>query len=199
VSALPVPILQGEKCLLRALTVEDAPSLQRHADDEAVWRNLFEGFPRPYTLLDAELWCLTGSKAVAIGHVWGIEVAGQVAGCISIRPDSGWLRCNAEVGYWIGQAFWQRGITSEALGMVTQWAWKNLADLTRIYAPVFSWNTGSQAVANKCGFSKEGEFKRSAIKNDQIIDRTFWAQHRPEASPPPPQLPRTGPSIMTTL
>jgi RimJ/RimL family protein N-acetyltransferase len=187
VTVSPVPILQGKNCLLRTLTVEDAPSLQRHADDEAVWRNLFEGFPRPYALLDAEQWCTTGSKTAAMGYVWGIEVAGQVAGCISIRPDSGWLRCNAEVGYWIGQPFWRRGITSEALGLVTQWAWKNITGLTRIYAPIFSWNTGSQAVAIKCGFAKEGEFKRSAIKNGRIIDRTFWAQHRSDATASPSQ------------
>ncbi len=179
-SSLPVPVIQGEHSRLRGLTIADAPSLQRHADDVAVWQNLFEGFPRPYTLQDAEVWCDPGSRAAAMGLVWGIEVDRQIAGCISIRPDAGWLRCNAETGYWLGQAYWKRGIASEALSRVTSWAWKNLPEITRIYAPIFAWNSGSQAVARKCGFIKEGEFKRSAIKDGQIIDRVQWAAVRPE-------------------
>lgn len=177
---MTVPILQGQRCLLRPLTLDDAPSLQRHADDEAVWRNLFEGFPRPYTLADAQAWCSTGSRAPAMGHVWGIAVADQVVGCISLRPDSGWLRCNAEVGYWIGQAFWRRGITSEALALVTAWAWSQRPELMRLYAPIFAWNEGSQAVARKCGYLKEADLRRSAIKNGQVIDRVQWASIRPD-------------------
>ena len=56
---MDVPLLQGKRCRLRPLTLEDAPSLQRHADDEAVRRHLFEGYPSPYTLADAQDWCST--------------------------------------------------------------------------------------------------------------------------------------------
>jgi RimJ/RimL family protein N-acetyltransferase len=172
------PTLQGRHCTLRALTLDDAPSLQRHADDEAVWRNLFEGFPRPYTLVDAQTWCSTGSRAPAMGHVWGIEVDDQVVGCISLRPDAGWLRCNAEVGYWIGQAYWRRGITSEALALVTAWAWANRPELMRLYAPIFAWNEGSQAVARNCGYFLEAQLRCSAIKDGRVIDRVQYAALR---------------------
>jgi RimJ/RimL family protein N-acetyltransferase len=172
------PTLQGSLCTLRALTLGDAPSLQRHADDEAVWRNLFEGFPRPYTLADAQAWCSTGSCAPAMGQVWGIAVDGQVVGCISLRPDAGWLRCNAEVGYWIGQAYWRRGITSQALALVTAWAWANRPELMRLYAPIFAWNDGSQAVARKCGYYLEAQLRCSAIKDGRVIDRVQWAALR---------------------
>ncbi len=176
-----VPVLHGARCVLRPLTLEDAPSLQRNADDDAVWRNLFEGFPRPYTLADAQGWCSVGCRSATMGYVWGIAVENQIVGCIAVRPDSGWLRCNAEVGYWIGQDFWRRGITSEALGLVTAWAWANLPEVTRLYAPIFSWNQGSQAVARKCGYFLEADLRHSAIKDGRVIDRVQWASLRPEA------------------
>ncbi len=176
-SAPEVPVLAGSFACLRPLTPDDAPSLQRHADDEAVWRNLFEGFPRPYTLADAQWWC--AARPEAFGYVWGIAVDGQIVGCISVRPEDGWLRCNAEVGYWIGQAHWRRGITSEALALVSSWAWATLPEVTRLYAPIFAWNEGSQAVARKCGFFKEATLRRSAIKDGKIIDRVQWACLRP--------------------
>ena len=178
-TALDGPSLRGRHCVLRPLTFADAPSLQRHADDLAVARNLFDGFPNPYTLADAQAWC--SERPAALGHVWGIDVDGQIVGCISVRPLDGWLRCNAEVGYWIGQAFWRRGITSEALRLVTQWAWANLPQVTRLYAPIFANNEGSQAVARKCGYHLEAELRRSAIKDARVIDLVQWASIRPEA------------------
>ena len=183
-----LPTLEGRFFKLRALVAEDAPSLQRCADDKAVWLNLFEGFPSPYTLADAAAWCEGGSRTPALGRVWGIEFEGSVIGCISIRQDTGWLRCNAEVGYWIGRPFWQRGITSAALKLVCRWAWESVPELTRIYAPIFARNAGSQAVAKSCGFEHEGIFRMSAIKAGEVIDRTQWALLRsPRAAAKPPR------------
>jgi RimJ/RimL family protein N-acetyltransferase len=190
---LPLPVLAGRRCVLRELRPSDAASLQRHADDEAVWRNLFEGFPRPYTLADAEAWCGGQSREPAFGFVWGIEVGGEVhgdngaevAGCIGLVPRAGWERCNAEVGYWLGRAHWRRGIASEALALVTAWAWQALPELTRIFAPIFAWNEGSQAVARKCGFVLEGRMPRSAIKAGRVIDRVVYATYRPGAAAGP--------------
>jgi RimJ/RimL family protein N-acetyltransferase len=110
--------------------------------------------------------------------VWGIVVGGEVIGCVSVRPDAGWMRCNAEVGYWIGQAHWRRGITSEALGLITDWAWPNLPEVTRLYAPIFARNAGSQAVARRCGYQLEGLLRQSGIKNGQVIDRALYARYR---------------------
>ena len=177
---LVAPTLTGTRCILRTLVPSDAMSLRRHADDLAVSRNLFDGFPSPYTLADAQSWCDSANRPDSFGHVWGIVVQGEVVGCIGVSPDKGWLRCNAEVGYWIGQGCWRRGITSEALGLVTAWVWANLPEVTRLFAPIFSWNEGSQAVARKRGYFKEADLRRSAIKNGQVIDRVQWASLRPE-------------------
>ena len=178
------PTLAGTRCVLRALRAADAPSLQRHADDEAVWRNLFEGFPRPYTLSDAQQWCEGGWQRG--GTVWGITVEDDVVGCIGVRPDAGWLRCNAEVGYWLGQAFWRKGIMSEALRLVTDWAWRSMPEVTRLYAPIFAWNEGSQSVARGAGYVLEASMPRSAIKAGRIIDRVQYARYRDGGLGPTP-------------
>jgi ribosomal-protein-alanine N-acetyltransferase len=177
------PTLVGSKCVLRALRAGDAASLQRNADDEAVWRNLFEGFPRPYTPADAQAWCEGGWRHG--GTVWGITVDDAVVGCMGLRPDAGWLRCNVEVGYWIGQAFWRRGLTSEALRLATDWAFASWPEVTRIYAPIFSWNEGSQAVARSTGYALEARMPRSAIKAGRVIDRVQYARYRAPGSGAP--------------
>jgi len=180
VSDLP-PILAGAVCVLRPLRPDDAPALQRNADDEAVWRNLFEGFPRPYTLADAQEWCGDGWRERG-ETVWAITVQDDLVGCIGVRRDKGWLRCNAEVGYWIGQPFWRRGITSEALALVTAWVFRSGGEITRLYAPIFAWNEGSQGVARACGFQLEGRMPQSAIKAGQVIDRVKYARYRDAAA-----------------
>ena len=177
-----VPTLDGSFFTLRDLCLEDAPALQRHADDRAVWQNLFDGSPSPYSMTDAIAFC-DSSRASGQGYVWGIDFEGEVIGCISVRCDKGWLRCNAEVGYWIGKPFWQRGITSAALKKVCHWVWETMPELTRIYAPVFMRNAGSQAVVKSCGFELEGVFRKSAIKAGEVIDRAQWAMVRPGKLP----------------
>lgn len=179
----PVPTLEGGFFKLRDLRREDAPALQLHADDKGVWLNLFDGFPSPYPLSTAIAWCDGGSRASGQGSVWGIECEGQIIGCMSIRQDEGWLRCNAEVGYWIGRQFWRRGITSAALKLVCDWGWASMPELTRIYAPIFLRNAGSQAVAKSCGFEQEGILRMSAIKAGEAIDRAQWALMRQSESP----------------
>ena len=175
---LPLPTLQGERCFLRALAPADAPALVAHADDPAVARHLFDGFPQPYTAEAAAAWAGREAASGAFGWVWAITVDGPLVGCIGLRPEAGWLRCNAEIGYWIGQSHWRRGITADAVRQVTDWAFAALPELTRIHAPIFSWNEGSQAVARKCGYVREGVLRQSAIKDGAVIDRVLWATYR---------------------
>ncbi len=187
---LPLPILQGERCLLRALVPGDAPSLRRHADDPEVARNLFEGFPSPYPLAAAEAWCGHEANSGRFGYVWGIVVDGAVVGCAGLVPATGWMRCNAEAGYWIGREFWRRGIASDALRQVVDWAFAAQPELTRITAHIFAANDGSQAVARKCGLVREGVLRRSAIKDGQVIDRVLWAAYRPAGEARPADIDR---------
>jgi ribosomal-protein-alanine N-acetyltransferase len=177
---VPLPILQGERCLLRALAPADAPALVTHANDADVARNLFDAFPQPYTLEAATAWSTHESHSGAFGWVWAITVDDALVGCIGLKPEAGWLRCDAEIGYWLGQSHWRRGLASDAVRQVTDWAFAAVPDLTRIVAPIFAWNEASQAVVRKCGYVREGVLKQSAIKDGRVIDRVLWASYRTE-------------------
>ena len=144
---------------------------------------MFDGFPSPYTLSLAQDWCEREAHGGAWGYVWGIvareDANDAVVGCIGLVPDAGWTRCNAELGYWVGEPHWRRGLVSDALRQVTDWGFAALPELTRVFANIFASNEGSQAVASKCGFVREGVLKQSAIKDGQVIDRVLWATYRP--------------------
>jgi ribosomal-protein-alanine N-acetyltransferase len=179
---LPLPLLQGERVLLRALVPADVDALERHADDPAVARWLFDAFPQPYTRAAATAWATHEAASGDFGWVWAVEVGGEFVGCIGLKQDSGWLRCNAEIGYWIGQAHWRRGLASDAVRQVTDWAFAAVPDVTRIHAPILAGNEGSQAVARKCGYVREAVLPRSAIKDGKVVDRVVWAAYRTEAA-----------------
>ena len=179
--AVPLPILQGERCLLRRVRPSDAAALVRHADDPEVSQDLFEGFPSPYTMAAAEAWCGHEANSGAFGYVWAIVVDDALIGCAGLVPHTGaGNRCNAETGYWLGKSYWRRGIASDALVQIVDWGFAALPQLTRIYAPIYSRNEGSQAVARKCGFVREGVQKQAVIKHGQVIDLTIWATYRTE-------------------
>jgi RimJ/RimL family protein N-acetyltransferase len=186
VNAPAVPTLAGRRCTLRALQPGDAASLQRHADDPAVAFNLFDGFPQPYTLAAAERWCSTEHREARYGYVWGIEVACEdgsggveVAGCISVAPMGGIWACSAEIGYWLGQLHWRRGIVSEALGLVTTWAWAALPQVMRLCMPIYARNAGSRGVAGRAGYVQESFVPYGILKDGQAIDGTVYATYRP--------------------
>ena len=183
---LPLPVLQGERCVLRPLVAADAASLRANADNVAVARNLFDGFPSPYTAEAAHAWCSREAGSGAFGYVWGIvartdkadDAGDAVIGCIGLKPEAGWTRCNAEIGYWIGEPHWRRGIAGDAVRQVTDWAFAVEPAITRIFAAIFASNEASQALARKCGYVREGVLKCSAIKDGKVIDRVLWASYR---------------------
>ncbi len=191
--AAAVPTLVGSRCTLRALQPADAPALQRHADDPAVALNLFEGFPQPYTLADAQWWCGEGHRQPQFGHVWGMDVRGEIAGCISVAPQQGLWACCAVVGYWLGQAHWRRGITSEALHLVTTWAWGALPQITRLWMPIYARNAGSQAVARSAGYRLEGTMALAIRKAGVALDAVQYGLTRPGAATGEHRLPTLAP------
>ncbi len=174
-----VPTLVGRRCSLRALQPADAPSLQRHADNAAVAYNLFDAFPQPYTLAEAEHWCGDFHRQAQFGHVWGIEVGGEIIGCISVMPQGGIYRSSAVIGYWIGQAHWRRGITSDALRCLTDWAWGALPQTMRLWMPIYARNAGSRGVARSAGYVQESFMPYGILKAAEAIDGVTYACYRP--------------------
>lgn len=158
---------------IRPFRVDDAASLAAHANNYKVWRNLRDLMPHPYALADAEAFIASVSESER-STTFAIEVEGAAVGAIGVRLKDNIERIGAELGYWLGEPLWGRGILSEAVPAFTSWALAEF-QLTRIEAIVFEWNPASARVLDKAGYQREGTLRRSAIKDRQIIDRWVYA------------------------
>jgi RimJ/RimL family protein N-acetyltransferase len=175
---MPVPTeIPLPHALLRPWRVTDAESVARHADDREVWRNMRDRFPHPYTLDDARQW-LQFVATVPSGTNFAIDVGGAAVGGISFEPLSDVFRVGAELGYWLGQAHWGKGITTDAVRMVTDHLFRHF-DFIRVQASVFSWNPASARVLEKAGYTLEATNRRSMIKEGEVGDRWLYVRLRP--------------------
>jgi [ribosomal protein S5]-alanine N-acetyltransferase len=169
--------LELTRCVVRPWTSGDAESLHRHANNRNVSMHLRDRFPFPYELEHARtfLGWLAGQPAPT---VWAIEVDGDAAGGIGIELHSDVERVSAEIGYWLGEQVWGRGVVTEALQAVTAEAFKRY-DLTRIYAVPFADHPASIRVLEKSGYVKEGVMRQSAIKDGKVRDQALYAIYKP--------------------
>ena len=109
--------------------------------------------------------------------VWAIEVDGEAIGGIGIEPETDVERVSAEIGYWLGESFWGRGIATAALTAVTAEAFKRF-EFTRLYALPFADHIASVRVLEKAGYVREGHLQQSAIKDGKIRDQLLFAAYR---------------------
>ena len=161
---------------MRDWAEEDLPSLVRHANNWNIWIHLRDRFPHPYTEADGRAF-LAHVIARDLHTLWAIEVDGEAAGGIGLVLLSDVERVSAEIGYWLGEAFWKRGIVTEALRAVTAEAFRRF-DLMRVFALPFADNPGSIRVLEKAGYALEGRLLQSAIKNGKVRDQLMYAAYR---------------------
>jgi RimJ/RimL family protein N-acetyltransferase len=162
-----------DKCIVRPFERGDELSIVRHADNRNVWINLRDRFPHPYTTADARAWIEQQIRSREENN-WAIEVDGHAVGGIGIEPREDVNRLSAEIGFWLGEAYWGRGIMTDAASAVTRYAFHTRGFL-RVYAEVFEWNDASMRVLEKCGYAREGVLRRSATKAGQVIDQVVYA------------------------
>jgi RimJ/RimL family protein N-acetyltransferase len=163
---------------VRSWQLDDAASLAAHANNRRIWRNLRDAFPHPYTLADARTFLEVTRQQVPECR-FAIAVAGQAVGGIGIMLHSDVERVSAEIGYWLGEAYWGRGIITEAVRAVTDHAIRT-HHLTRVYAVPFEWNPASFRVLEKSGYTLEAHLRRSAMKDGQVIGQRLYARIVPE-------------------
>ncbi len=166
--------LRLKHCLLRSWHDGDQPSLVHHANNRKVWINLRDRFPHPYTLVDADGW-IAMARRLPANTQFAIEVDGEAAGGIGLDLGQDVHRRSAEIGYWLGEALWGRGIATEALCALTEFGFARF-DLCRIYACVFDWNPASARVLEKAGYQLEGRLRQSVTKAGRTIDQLLYAR-----------------------
>ena len=161
------------RCTLRPWRVGDEASLVHYADNRNVWRNLKDRFPSPYTAADADAWIKRASEQ-APATSFAIVVEGAAVGGIGIELGTDVFRRSAEIGYWLGEPFWGRGIATEALRAMTEYAFERF-DICRLEAGVFDWNPASARVLEKAGYTLEGRARRGVVKDGRTGDRLLYA------------------------
>jgi ribosomal-protein-alanine N-acetyltransferase len=164
------------ECVVRPWKKTDLESLVRYANNRNVWRNLRDRFPHPYTRQDGRWWLDHAAVSDAQTN-FAIEVEGEAAGGIGFVIGEDVHRRTAEIGYWLGEQFWGRGIASAALIAMSDYAFKT-HDLVRIYAGVFSWNPASMRVLEKAGYIQEAVLRSSVLKDGEILDQHLYANVR---------------------
>jgi [ribosomal protein S5]-alanine N-acetyltransferase len=166
----------GQVAKIRAFRAEDAEAVQRYADNRKIWLNLRDLFPHPYTIETARgfMSFLAGQKPLT---TFAIATESEAVGCIGLHLGEDVHRKTAEVGYWLGEAYWGRGIMTAAVAAFTDWAFGNF-DLERIYAQPFGDNVASARVLEKAGFMCEGRLRANAFKDGKVLDTLMYSRLR---------------------
>jgi ribosomal-protein-alanine N-acetyltransferase len=151
-------MLQHEKIILRPLNDNDSPELARLANNKKIWDNLRDFIPFPYTIEDA-IFFINMVKEEKPVMTFAIEFEEQLCGVISLVGQKDVYRKTAEIGYWIGEPFWNKGIATIAVKLITEYGFDQL-DYVRIHTGVFEYNTGSMKVLEKNGYKNEGIFEK---------------------------------------
>ena len=163
-----------DACLIRPWRDNDRASLLRFANNRRIWRNLRDRFPHPYTEADADAWFALCRDYPELAG-WAIEVENQAVGGISLKAGQDVYVKSGEIGYWLGEPWWGRGIMTRAVRAVSDHGHQRLG-LVRIEAPVFEWNPASMRVLEKCGYERESIRRRSVFKDGQLIDCMMYVR-----------------------
>ena len=128
--------------------------------------------PKPYTESDAEWWINVGSKA---GFIRAVTLENELVGCIGVSTDDFEYSRNGEIGYWFSADNWGKGLATQAVNIVTEEVFRT-TEINRLYASVFSGNTGSMRVLEKCNYTAEAVLQQAIYKNGKFYDNHIFAK-----------------------
>ncbi len=161
------------QCILRSWQMEDAPALAEGANNRKIWLKVRDRMPHPYSLADAETYLQRVTKDDT-AHVACIEIDGKASGAIGLHPGEDVHRRTAELGYWVAEPYWGRGIATAAVRAFVEFGFTNIP-LNRIYASAYANNPASVRVLEKAGFAFEGRMRKHAIKDSVVLDALLYA------------------------
>jgi ribosomal-protein-alanine N-acetyltransferase len=170
-------LLTGRRCSVRRWRLSDAASLVRQGNNINVARQLRDRFPHPYTRHDARRFLKFTTSAEDPTN-FAIDVQGLAVGAIGYVRHNDVERFSAEIGYWLGEDYWRRGITSEALTLVTDYVFDRL-NMLRLFALPFADNVASVRVLEKAGYVREALLRSSSVKYGQPRDQLLFARINP--------------------
>jgi len=172
-----------QRIKLRAWKTEDAPDLAVSINNKKVLDNLRDGIPYPYAEKDAvEFIDATLSAEKDSQYAFAICLDDKVIGSIGVFRKDNVHRYTAEMGYFIAEPYWGKGIMTEAVRQMCAYVFEN-TDIVRIFAEPYAYNDASCCVLEKAGFRFEGVLRRNAVKNGQPVDMKMYAIVRNSKEP----------------
>jgi [ribosomal protein S5]-alanine N-acetyltransferase len=172
--------------VLRPWNMEDLDNMVRFANNKKIADNLTDAFPHPYKHEDGIAYISTNHPDGVLHpdgvhdpvRVFAIEIDGIACGSIGVFPQTDIHRKNAEMGYWLAEEYWGRGIMTEAVKQVVEYGFKTF-DINRIFARPFSTNLASQRVLEKAGMKLEARFEKALFKNGHFLDELVYSVLNP--------------------
>ena len=159
---------------LRVWQKDDAQQLAAIANNKNIWSNVLDSFPSPYTIMDALQWINKESTAQPVTK-FAIEFQGNVVGGIGMILNDDVYRNTVELGYFVGETFWGKGIATNAIQTIVEHIQKNYS-VNRVMARVYAYNKASMKALQKAGFHLEGIQEKAAIKNNLLLDVFVWVK-----------------------
>ena len=164
----------------------DVEALCRHANNKNIWLNLLDRFPHPYTRRDAERWIDLNNATLSPPVNFAIELDGEAVGGVGIDRRQDVHRGTAEIGYWVGEPFWGRGIGTAAARFIADYAFRAYP-LVRLEARVFEWNSASARVLERAHFQLEARLRQAVTKDGRVGDALLYARCRGDVPPVSPE------------
>ena len=160
---------------IRKGQITDAKALAAAVSNKKVQDNLRDGLPYPYTEEDgreyiSQMLSADGNDTFA----FAITADDKVIGSIGAFRQRNIHSRTAELGYYIAEEYWGRGIMTEAVKQLCGYIFSH-SDIIRIFAEPFAYNTGSCRVLEKAGFRFEGTLRSNAVKNGRVIDMKMYS------------------------
>jgi RimJ/RimL family protein N-acetyltransferase len=160
--------------VIRNWRKEDAASIVQYASNRKIWINLRDAFPYPYTQSDAEAF-LFRAMQMQPGSYFAIASDNEAIGSIGLMAGNDVHRFTAELGYWLAEPFWGKGIMTAAVRALSEYAFAELG-FHRIFAEPCTTNAASARVLEKAGFALEGIMGASVFKDGRILDQYLYAK-----------------------
>ncbi len=162
-----------DEYMIRSYKTSDKDSLVKYANNYNIARYLRNTFPNPYTKEDADRWInfvINQNPELNFAIATGDEIFGG----IGIIPQNDIYMYSAEIGYWLAEPFWGKGIATKALITMTKFIF-NKFSFVRLYAGVFEGNESSKKVLEKAGYKYEGLLRKAVYKEDKFLNQNMYA------------------------
>ena len=163
------------KCKIRKWKLSDAKDLAAILSNRKIQDNLRDGLPYPYTEQDGLAFIsdmLSANEDETFA--FAITTDNKVIGSVGVFRQGNIHRQTAELGYYVAEEYWSKGIMTEAVKQICEYVF-NKSDIIRIYAEPFAYNSASCRVLEKAGFQYEGTLRNNAVKNGKIIDMKMYS------------------------